>query len=153
MEHANLPWQCKKLTDQWRTALVDKKLAHYKVDIAALSETCLPDEGQLIECSCGYTFFWSGCSVEEWRESGVEFAIKSQIVQNLQTCQRESQIGWWLFNFLLGTTSAQQWSVHMHLPWLTQKRWRTGFTMNLIHSSRLSTSQINCFSLAILTWE
>ena len=63
-----------------RTALVAKELACYKVDIAALSERCPPDEGQLIECGCGYTFFWSGCSDEEWRESGVGFAIKSQIV-------------------------------------------------------------------------
>ena len=63
-----------------RTALVAKELAHYKVDIAVLSETCLPDEGQLIECSCGYTFFWIGCSDEEQRESGAGFVIKSQIV-------------------------------------------------------------------------
>ena len=64
-------------------ALVVKELAHYKVDIAALSKTCLPDEGQLIECSCSYTFFWSGCNSEEWRESGVGFAIKSQIMGKL----------------------------------------------------------------------
>ena len=63
-----------------RTALVAKELAHYKVDIAALSETCLPDEGQLIEGSHGYTFFWSGHSNEGLRESGVGFVIKSQIV-------------------------------------------------------------------------
>ena len=81
---------CKNLLDnaetnrpERRTALVAKELACYKVDIAALSETCLPDKGQLIECSCGYTFFWSGCSDEEWRESGVGFAIKSQIVWKL----------------------------------------------------------------------
>ena len=66
-----------------RTALVAKELAHYKVDIAALCETHLPDDGQIIECSCGYTFLWSGCSGEEWRESGVGFAIMSQIVQKL----------------------------------------------------------------------
>ena len=60
-----------------RTALVAKELANYKVDIAALGETCLPDEGKLIECGCCYTFFWSVHSVEEWRESGVGFAIKS----------------------------------------------------------------------------
>ena len=63
-----------------RTALVVKELACYKVDIAALSETCLLDEGQLIEHSCGYTFFWSGHSGEEWRESDVGFVIKSQIM-------------------------------------------------------------------------
>ena len=70
-------------TSERRTALVAKELACYKVDIAALSETHLPDEGQLMEHGCGYTFFWSGCSDEEWRESGVGFAIKSQIVKKL----------------------------------------------------------------------
>ena len=47
-----------------------------------LSETHLPDEGQFIECSY-YTFFWSGHSDEEWKESGVGFAIKCQVVQKL----------------------------------------------------------------------
>ena len=32
-----------------QTALVARKLAHYKVDIAALSETCFADKGQLTE--------------------------------------------------------------------------------------------------------
>ena len=43
----------------------------------------LPDEGQFIECGCGYTFFCSGCSGEEQRELGVAFVIKSQIMQKL----------------------------------------------------------------------
>ena len=43
-----------------RTALVRKELSRYNIDIAALSETCLADEGQLTEADCGYTFFWIG---------------------------------------------------------------------------------------------
>ena len=35
-----------------RTALVTKELACYKVDIPALGETCLLDEGQLTEHGC-----------------------------------------------------------------------------------------------------
>ena len=36
------------------TALVARELARYNRDIAALSETRLPDEGQLIEVDAGY---------------------------------------------------------------------------------------------------
>ena len=83
----------------------------------------------------------------------LDLQLSLRLCKNLQTCQRESQIDWWLFNFLLGTTSMQQWSVHMHLQWLTQKRWRTGFTMKLIQSSKLSSNQIHCFSSVILMQE
>ncbi|VDL88553.1 unnamed protein product [Schistocephalus solidus] len=42
-----------------RTTLVAWKLARYKVDIAALSETRLSEQGQLEEVGASYTFFWS----------------------------------------------------------------------------------------------
>ncbi|VDL94379.1 unnamed protein product [Schistocephalus solidus] len=45
---------------EWRTALVAWKLARFKMDIAALSETRLSEQGQLEEVGAGYTFFWSG---------------------------------------------------------------------------------------------
>lgn len=66
-----------------RTALVAKELARYKVDIAALSETRLPDKGQLTEIGGGYTFFWSGRNSEERREAGVGFAIKTEHLKKL----------------------------------------------------------------------
>ena len=66
-----------------RTALVARELARYKIDIAALSETRLANEGQLTEVGGGYTFFWSGRSEEERREAGVGFAIKNHLVRNL----------------------------------------------------------------------
>ena len=43
-----------------RIALVCRELDRYKVEIAALSETCLAEEGLLKEVGAGYTFFWSG---------------------------------------------------------------------------------------------
>ena len=49
---------------QRRTALVGRELDRYKVEIAALSETRLAEEGQLKEVGAGYTFFWSGRSKE-----------------------------------------------------------------------------------------
>ena len=39
-----------------RAALVGRELARYKVDIAALSETRLAEEGQLKETGAGFTF-------------------------------------------------------------------------------------------------
>ena len=39
-----------------RTALIACELARYNIDIAALSETRIPDEGSLVETGTGYTF-------------------------------------------------------------------------------------------------
>ncbi|XP_046846769.1 uncharacterized protein LOC124440415 [Xenia sp. Carnegie-2017] len=66
-----------------RTALVARELARYNIDIAALSETRFANEGQLTENVGGYTFFWSGRSADERRESGVSFAIRNHLVQKL----------------------------------------------------------------------
>jgi len=46
-----------------RTALVASELNRYNIDIAALSETRLQDEGSLTEVGEGYTFFWKGISL------------------------------------------------------------------------------------------
>ena len=66
-----------------RTALIARELARYKVQIAALSETRLADEGQLSEVHAGSTFFWIGRKQDERREAGVGFAIKSNLVNKL----------------------------------------------------------------------
>ena len=66
-----------------RTALVGRELDRYNVEIAALSETHLAEEGLLKEVGAGYTFFWSGRKKEERREAGVGFAIKSHLVSTL----------------------------------------------------------------------
>ena len=66
-----------------QTALVGRELDRYKVEIAALSETRLAEEGLLKEVGVSYTFFWSGHKKEERREAGVGFAIKSHLVSKL----------------------------------------------------------------------
>lgn len=66
-----------------RSALIAKELARYNVDIAALSETRLADQGSLQEQGAGYTFFWQGRAPEDRRESGVGFAIRSNLAKKL----------------------------------------------------------------------
>ena len=80
-------WNVRSLMDsagsdrpQRRTALVGRELDRYKVEIAALSEIHLAEEGLLKEVGAGYTFFWSGRKKEE---AGVGFAIKSHLVSKL----------------------------------------------------------------------
>ena len=66
-----------------RTALVARELGRLGIDIAALSETRLADEGQLDEVGGGYTFFWKGVEEGENRQHGVGFAIKTDLVKQL----------------------------------------------------------------------
>ena len=66
-----------------RTALVGRELDRYKVEIAALSETRIAEEGILKEVGAGNTFFWNGRKKEERREAGVGFTIKSHLVSKL----------------------------------------------------------------------
>ncbi|XP_039386731.1 uncharacterized protein LOC120401127, partial [Mauremys reevesii] len=66
-----------------RTALVARELARFNIDIAALCETRLANEGQLTGIGGGYTFFWCGRSSDERRESGVGFAVKNHLVRKL----------------------------------------------------------------------
>ena len=68
---------------QRRTTLVGRELDRYKLEIVALSETPLAEEGLLKDVGAGYTFFWSGRKTEERRETGVGFAIKSHLVRKL----------------------------------------------------------------------
>ncbi|VDL91761.1 unnamed protein product [Schistocephalus solidus] len=68
---------------EWRTALVARELARYKVDIAALSETRFSEQGQLEEVGVGCTFFRSGRHKGERRDAGVAFAIRNDIVGRL----------------------------------------------------------------------
>ena len=74
---------------QRRTALIAEELSRYKIDIAALSETRLAEEGELCERGAGYTSFWSGRGSGEKRESGVGFAITSSLVTKLDCAQKE----------------------------------------------------------------
>ena len=68
---------------QRKTALVVRGLDRYKVEIAALSDTRIGEEGLLKEVGGGYTFFWNGRKKEERREAGLRFAIKTHLVIKL----------------------------------------------------------------------
>ena len=59
-----------------RSALVDRELNRYNVDMAALSETRLADVGEAAEAN--YTFFWSGRAPHLKRET-----IKTSLVPKL----------------------------------------------------------------------
>ena len=51
------------------------------MDIAAISETRLAEEGSLTESGSGYTFSWKGKALHEDRIHGVGFAIKSRLLK------------------------------------------------------------------------
>lgn len=63
-----------------RTAIIARELRRYRIDLAALSETQLADEGQLKEKG-GYTFFWKGKAVDKPRIHGV--SIRNQLISLL----------------------------------------------------------------------
>ena len=66
-----------------RTALVASELGRLGIDIAALQETRLAEEGRIDEVGTGYSFFWKGVDEGEDRQAGVGFAIKTDFVKNL----------------------------------------------------------------------
>jgi exonuclease III len=74
--------KCKR--PERRSAIVALELQKNDIDIAALSETRLADEGKLTEMGGGYTFFWKCKLKEEPRHHGVGFAIKNKLVNQLQ---------------------------------------------------------------------
>lgn len=67
-----------------RTAIIAHELKRYGIDIAALSETRLSEEGSLTEVGEGYTFFWKGLPEGVQRNYGVAFAIKTSMLVSVQ---------------------------------------------------------------------
>ncbi len=65
------------------TAIIARELRRYRIDLAALSETRLADEGQLKEEKGVYTFFWKGKAADEPRIHGVGIAIRNQLIIHL----------------------------------------------------------------------
>ncbi|XP_047116212.1 uncharacterized protein LOC124796165 [Schistocerca piceifrons] len=61
-----------------KTAVIDRELHRFNVDIAGLQETRLPDAGSIREDN--YTFFWQGKSQDEPRLHGVGFAVKNALL-------------------------------------------------------------------------
>ena len=60
-----------------------RELGHLGIDIAALSETRLSDEGQLEEIGGGYTFFWKGLPAGERCDYGIGLAIRTNLTRQL----------------------------------------------------------------------
>ena len=68
-----------------RSALIAHELLRLNIDIAALSEVRLPEEGSLKEHGAGYTLFWSGKPASERRLSGVGFMLRDAIASKLES--------------------------------------------------------------------
>ena len=65
------------------TVLVTRELQRYWVDIAALNETRIADEGSLREEGGDYTIFWKGKpQAEDWIHS-VGFAIRTALLRSM----------------------------------------------------------------------
>lgn len=82
-------WNVRTLLDssdrhERRTAIIGRELARYNIDIAALSETRISAESQLIEVGAGYTFYTIGQPEGSPRQAGVGFAIKSSLIPQLE---------------------------------------------------------------------
>ncbi|XP_051627116.1 uncharacterized protein LOC127462510 [Manacus candei] len=71
-----------------QSALIAHELARLNIDIAALSEVRLHEEGSLREQGAGYTLFWSGKPRTEKHVSGVGFMIKNSFLPKLENLPR-----------------------------------------------------------------
>ena len=65
------------------TALVAHELSRLNIDITALSEVRLADQGSLVEHGAGYTLYWSGKPSTERRLLGVRFMVRNSIASKL----------------------------------------------------------------------
>ena len=70
-------------TDLRKTSLLNHKVDRLSVDIAALSETRLPDSGSIKESI--YTICWHGKPQGQKREQGAGFAIRNSIIPFCET--------------------------------------------------------------------
>ena len=68
---------------QRRTALIAKEQSRCDINIPAINETRLAEEGSLTESGSGYTFFWKDKTVDEDRIHRVGFAIKSGLLKQI----------------------------------------------------------------------
>ena len=66
--------------------LIACELARYNIDIAALRETRLPEEGSLVQIGTGCTFSRSGLPKVAHRIHGVGFAARTAFLQSTKEC-------------------------------------------------------------------
>ena len=101
-----------------RIALIAKELARYRIDIAALSETRLADEGILKEDGSGYTFFWRGKPEAEDRLHGARFAIRTSLMKSIPSLP--VGINEWLMKLRLPQTKSRHLTIiSAYAPTLT----------------------------------
>ena len=70
------------MDDLRKTTVINRELHRLCVDVAALQETRLADDGTLREQN--FTFFWQGKKAEELRIHGVGFAVKNSLLSTLE---------------------------------------------------------------------
>ncbi|XP_073954770.1 uncharacterized protein [Choristoneura fumiferana] len=66
-----------------KTISISVELKRLNIDIAALQETRIEEEGSIREAD--YTFFWKGKKSSETREHGVGFAVRNHLLNALET--------------------------------------------------------------------
>ena len=72
------------LTSQGVQNEVTRELERLNIDIAALSETLLPEEDHFIEAGSGYYVFWVGKPKDKRRDGVVGFVIRSALVDKIE---------------------------------------------------------------------
>ncbi|KAI8794058.1 craniofacial development protein 2 [Biomphalaria glabrata] len=60
--------------------------------VFSLTVLTLEDQGQLTEVGASYTFFWISKNSEERREAGVDFAVKSKLVNKLARLPKKEKM-------------------------------------------------------------
>ena len=70
-----------EVDDTRKTAIINDELKRLNIDVAALQETRLPEEGRLREAD--YTFFWRGRAQDEARQHGVGFAVRNRLLSHI----------------------------------------------------------------------
>ena len=80
----------KLIEDTRKTAIIDRELTKFNIDIAALQETRLSANGCLKEKD--YTIFWQGLELEEPRLHEVGFAIRNSFSPRLNLHPMELRV-------------------------------------------------------------
>ena len=70
------------MDDLRKTTVIDRELHRLSIDIAALQETRLEDNGYLREQN--YTFFWQEKRADEQRIHGLGFAVKNTFLSTIE---------------------------------------------------------------------
>ena len=103
-----------QVDDSRKTAIIDRELNKLNIDVAALQETRLPDNGSIKEIN--YTFFWQGKDHTKPRLHGVGFAVKNTLLPLIEPPQEGTE------RLLCINFSAQNRKVHIisaYAPTLT----------------------------------